>query len=298
MSWENRDYNRSESYGMGGGAGWRSHFDASLGSVTLALIGINVLVFLVDRILEGSLRGNPLSPSQTWGHFSGSTLARGQVWRLVTYQFLHMGFLHLLFNMIGLYVFGHLMERWWSGRRFLVFYLVCGVAGALLFAAVSLMPAIAGTWPATPLVGASAAVLGCIGGSVVRFPRQPMGLMFLPFTFTIGLLGGVWIGLDVLQVVAGGGGAGSAVAHLGGAAAGALLAWRAGLLGWADRLDTTRLREGWAERRREREALREAEEEAEVDRILDKVREHGLHSLSEREKRALRRETDRKRRGG
>ena len=66
-----------------------------------------------------------------WGYFSVTEgIHRFQIWRWLTYQFLHHDFWHLLFNMIGLYFFGPLMERWWGSRRFLGFYLMCGFSAA------------------------------------------------------------------------------------------------------------------------------------------------------------------------
>jgi len=56
-----------------------------------------------------------------------------QVWRLVTYQFLHGSAFHLLANMLGLFFLGPTLERHWGSKRFLVFYLFCGVAGGLSY---------------------------------------------------------------------------------------------------------------------------------------------------------------------
>jgi len=217
MSWENRDYNRAG--GLGGGRGIPG-VSANVPAVTMWLLGINVLVFLVDVILTPSTRGSWASPSLL-GEFSfDQAVAGGQVWRFVTYQFLHAGFFHLLFNMIGLWIFGGLMERWWGSKRFLAFYLLCGVGGAVAYGLVGFVPAVAGVTTQFTLVGASGCVLGCVAGCMVKFPKEPIGLLFIPITFTIFALGAVYIGLDVLNVLAGGLGAGSAVAHLGGAVTG------------------------------------------------------------------------------
>ncbi len=297
MAWESRDYNRGPAWD-GGGGGFRGHIGSSLGPMTLTLLVTNVVVFFVDSILMGSLRGDALAPHY-WGAYD---VARGimgfQVWRVLTYQFLHENVFHLLFNMIGLYIFGRLMEQWWGSRRFLAFYLLSGLAGAILYSLASLVPAVAGTTIHTPVVGASACVMGCVMGCVLRYPREQLGLLFLPFTFTIKILGLFYIGMDLLQVLAGSAGAGGAVAHLGGVAGGALLVTRPGVLGWAERLDVEGVRASIRQRRDDRRRQSERDEEAEVDRILDKVRQNGIHSLSRGEKKALRRSTDRKRRAG
>ncbi len=302
MSYETRDYLRDEESRYGGGGGLRGSFrggvSANLPGMTLWLLIINVLVFLVDSVLTGSARGDALSPTRL-GRFSTEQGVLGfQVWRVVTYQFLHANFLHLLFNMIGLWVFGGMIERWWGSKRFLAFYLLGGVGGALLFALSSAVPAVAQVTPQSTLVGASGCVLGCVAACMVVFPKQPIGLFFIPITFTVFALGAVYIGLDVLQVLAGGGGAGSAVAHLGGAGVGYLLVKNAGWLNFADRMNPQAIQDGWTKGRYEKKVKAERAEAAEVDRILAKVKEKGLHSLSAREKKVLNRDTERKRKAG
>ncbi|MEM7625202.1 MAG: rhomboid family intramembrane serine protease [Planctomycetota bacterium] len=300
MGSENRDYLRQEARRFGGGGyggGGVPGVSANLPPMTLWLLVINVAVFLVDSVLTGSTRGDWASP--TWlGRFSAEQGILGfQAWRILTYQFLHGGFFHLLFNMIGLWIFGRLMEQWWGSKRFLAFYLLCGVGGGLLFAAVSAFPAIAFITPETPLVGASACVLGSVAGCMVKYGREPIGFMFIPITFTILMLGGVYIFLDVLEVLAGGRSAGSAVAHLGGAGVGYLLIQKPKWLDWADRVSPSAIQSSINEGRYEKKRQAEAATEAEVDRILAKVAEKGLQSLTRKEKKTLNQATESKQAG-
>lgn len=300
MGSDNRDYFRQEArrYGGGGiGGGRVPGVSANLPPMTLWLLVINVGVFLVDSVLTGSSRGNWASPNWV-GRFSAEQGILGfQAWRIVTYQFLHAGFLHLLFNMIGLWIFGRLMEQWWGSKRFLAFYLLCGVGGGLLFAAASAFPAIAFITPATPLVGASGCVLGCVAGCMMKYGREQIGFMFIPITFTILMLGGAYIFLDALEVLAGGRSAGSAVAHLGGAIFGFLLVKNARWLDWADRVSPSAIKTGINEGRYEKKRQAEAAAEAEVDRILAKVADKGLQSLTKKEKKAMNQATASKRAG-
>ena len=68
-----------------------------------------------------------------YGNFNVPEGVNGyQFWRLLTYQFLHGGYVHLGMNMMALYVFGPLIEKWWGPKRFLAFYLLCGACGAWL----------------------------------------------------------------------------------------------------------------------------------------------------------------------
>ena len=73
----------------------------------------------------------PMSPLQRWLHFSTKkVIGGGQLWRLVGFQFLHADMTHLLFNMVALFFFGPLVERFLGGKRYLAFYLLCGVFGS------------------------------------------------------------------------------------------------------------------------------------------------------------------------
>ncbi|MEM7576385.1 MAG: rhomboid family intramembrane serine protease [Planctomycetota bacterium] len=301
MSYENRDYLREEARRFGGpgsgGSAFRGGVSANLPPMTLWLLIVNVMVFLVDSILSGSMRGDAAAPTR-WGRFSVEDGVLGfQLWRVLTYQFLHWDFVHLLFNMVGLWIFGGMIERWWGGRRFLAFYLLCGVGGALLFSLSSLFPAVAGVTSASVVIGASGCVLGCVAACMMVFPREQIGLFLIPISFTVFALGAVYIGLDVLNVLVGGNNAGGALAHLGGAATGYVLVKRAGWLRWADTVSVPDVKGAIQEKQRQRASMREALHEQEVDRILAKVKDHGLAALSESEKRVLNADTERKRQG-
>jgi membrane associated rhomboid family serine protease len=303
MAWEDRDYYRGGggggSYGGGGGGAFRGGISANLPPATLWLLIITVAATLVDSVLTGSARGDVASP-RYWGYFSADRAFMDfQVWRPVTYQFLHGGVFHLLFNMIGLWIFGRMMESWWGSKRFVAFYLISGIGGASLFALVSLVEPVAGVRPTTPLIGASGAVLGLVAGCMVKYGRQPIGLLFIPIQFTIFALGAIYIGLDVLNLLAGSAAAGSAVAHLGGALTGFVLIKQPRLLGWADRVRVPAARditEKVDEKRRQRMLDKEHHEQKQVDAILDKVRDQGLQSLTRKEQKTLKQATDRQRR--
>jgi len=105
----------------------------------------------------------------------------------------------------------------------------------------------------------------------------------------------VFLGISVLSVVVGSTNAGGEAAHLGGAALGFLLAAKPGLMAWADRVSPNTFKVKVVTQKKEKAAKREVASEAEIDRILAKVSEQGLQSLTAKEKKALNRETDRKR---
>ena len=99
-------------------------FKELLQSTTNRLVAINIVVFiLIEALFAGERSGFEL---YFWINEDF------QVWQLFSYMFLHAGWSHLAFNMIGLWSFGRVLERVWSGQRFLIFYLICGVGAALL----------------------------------------------------------------------------------------------------------------------------------------------------------------------
>lgn len=146
----------------------------------------------------------------------------------VTSMFLHGSWLHILGNALFLWVFGNNVEDSMSRPRFVVFYLVCGLAAA--GAQIAVAPS-----SAVPMVGASGAISGVLGGYLLLFPRARVNMLFLivifikviPIPAWIVLL--YWIGVQVLSglpQVLGEQGVGSGVAffaHIGGFVAGVVL---------------------------------------------------------------------------
>jgi len=135
-------------------------------------------------------------------------------WTLITYQFLHGGFGHLFFNMIGLYFFGPRLETRLGSRNFVGLYLVSGLVGAIVHILYTLTPISRGGLY-IPMVGASAAVFGVFLAYARYWPRDKILLWFvLPmevrvFVILLTLLS-LWSGLGGLQ------GSVAHFAHLGG----------------------------------------------------------------------------------
>jgi membrane associated rhomboid family serine protease len=141
-----------------------------------------------------------------------------------TAMFLHADLLHLLGNMLFLWIFGNKVEHAMGHVRFLMFYLLCGIAAFF-------SQAIADPHSAYPVIGASGAISGVLGAYLVLFPRaRVLTLVLLPFFVTTlrvpaMLLLLVWFAAQLLGgAAAAGGGAGVAFrAHIGGFVAGLLL---------------------------------------------------------------------------
>lgn len=119
----------------------------------LRLLLANVAVFIIQPFLAGPiLNALVLVP----------VLVPTRPWTILTYQFLHAGFLHLLFNMIALYFFGPRLEDRLGGKHFLAMYLVSGASGAVLSVFT----------PTAAIVGASGAVFGVLLGFARYWPRE------------------------------------------------------------------------------------------------------------------------------
>ncbi len=241
-----------------------------------------------------------------WGHFS---TAKGfipglEVWRFVTFQFLHANFLHLAFNMIGLWFVGGLVEQYLGSKRYAAFYLTCGIFGAVLYLLLNLtgnlfpnakIPGLLFDDTHTPLVGASAGIFGVLMAAAFIAPKARVAILgIIPMRMAHAVY--LFTAISAASLIFGRSNAGGEAAHMGGAIAGFFFIRRAHLLrDFFDIFGDSRGKRGAPSKVvRLRAALLgpAVPDEAEVNRVLDKVRVEGLGSLSENEKRLLRRATE------
>ena len=304
MGWEDRQYNNGH-----GGTGGAMFGRAGGGkSVVTWLLIINCVVFVLDSILTGGTRVPDWMKPYVVGRFTVEEAIEGfQIWRVLTYQFLHGDFMHILFNMIGLFFFGRLLEQWWGSKRFLAFYLLCGVAGVAPYTLIAYLAPNLIVNAGSPelgqysgeiarqigLIGASGAIYGILLGCAVLFPHQEVRLLFPPIPMKMRTLAIVFLTIAVLSILAGSLNTGGELAHLGGAALGFYLVKRPSLLNWVDRLSASAIQDGYTKGRFEKKQKKEEATREEVDRILSKVSEKGIQSLSKREKKILQQDTDR-----
>jgi len=246
----------------------------------------------VVAIAQGAL----VRPIEKWFHFSTrQVLGNAQIWRLVGFQFLHANMYHLLFNMIGLYFFGPLVERYLGGKRYLAFYLLCGIFGALFYLilnlggymatevlGVSSVPGLLVNATGTPLIGASAGVFGVLMAGAFLAPKARV-LLFFVIPMRLSTLAYGLVGISIASILINTRNAGGEAAHLGGAAAGWWFIRHPGslhgLFDFAGRVDPTS--KHFAVRGRTKPRVDS------VDRILDKISREGLQSLTRKEKRIL-----------
>jgi membrane associated rhomboid family serine protease len=107
-------------------------------------------------------------------------VVRGMLWQLITYSFLHLELLHLLFNALALWMFGSQLESDWGSKRFVEYYFFCTVAAALTTVAVSYTHLL-GLSPATPTIGASGGIYGLLVAFGVLYGESEIMMFPLPF---------------------------------------------------------------------------------------------------------------------
>jgi membrane associated rhomboid family serine protease len=161
-------------------------------------------------------------------------------WQLITYMFLHdpSGPFHLIFNMFGLWMFGSTLENLWGPKRFIIFYLICGIgAGFVHLASIAVEMAFLQNGyeqglvtmmelqqkAFTPVMGASGAIMGVFAAFAYTFPNDRMFIFPIPFPIKV-----KWaiLGLVAIDLFSGFSSRQTGVAHfahLGGAAFGIII---------------------------------------------------------------------------
>ena len=187
--------------------------------VTYALIALTVLVFLWRQMAGG---GDDIVFDRHWGVTPGIVAGDGDVWRrfmpFVTYMFLHGGWAHLFGNMLFLWIFGDDIEDAVGHARFLAFYVICGLVGALVYCMFS-------TMPDAPLIGASGAIAGVMGAYLMIRPCAHVRVLVFIRVVAIRAMWVIlaWAALQVWHVLAQPAGDVAWWAHTGGLLAGAAL---------------------------------------------------------------------------
>ncbi len=168
----------------------RDYYGSSLGGafsftpIVKWLIIANVVVFVAELLIVGQVNSGGLFARPFTRHYlvewadldPNHTIYSFQIWRLLTYAFLHdpNGLGHLFFNMLGLFFFGRELENLYGSREFLWFYLGSALGGAILFLFFSLY-----FRDTSPAIGASGAVMGVLMLYALHFPHRQIYIMFL-----------------------------------------------------------------------------------------------------------------------
>ena len=194
--------------------------------LTIALIAANTLIFLYTRLIgaegfEYFIVSYGFIPQRFFegsdmSHLFGVALDSPIMLTPFSSMFMHGGWMHLIGNMLVLWIFGNNIEDYFGPIKFLLFYLLAGIAAVALYSAINLESAI-------PLVGASGAIAGVMGAYMVLHPKAEITVLIIFFfiqfvTLPAKIVLGIWFGLQfVMSFMASGSGGGTAwLAHVGG----------------------------------------------------------------------------------
>jgi len=187
-----------------------------MGPAVFLLLAANVAVFFLQFVLAAFAGGRDVI-GQWFSFVPYFAIERGQLWRFVSYMFLHGDLWHLVFNMLGLWLFGARIEQVWGTRTFTWYYFVSGIGGAIVYGIFSL----AGLAALVPMVGASGAVYGILLAFGLTFPQAVIYVFFfipMPARYAVILFG-------ALALIGFGGANVAHMAHLGGMVTGFLFLW-------------------------------------------------------------------------
>ena len=290
--------------------------------MTKNLLIVNFLAFAATWVLE--LRGIDLTQLLGLHFFLASDF---QIYQFFTYMFLHGGFTHIFFNMFALWMFGSVIERVWGPKKFIFYYIVCGIGAGITqewvqYATYTIegisayqyvsaggvqmtTDAYINLWTT---IGASGAVYGILLAFGMIFPNERLFIIPFPFPIKAKWLIVGYIAIELFSAMTGPGDGVAHMAHLGGMLFGFLLIlyWKKhpsaeGSIGGSGGDIFGNLKKKWKQRKPKdsgntSDGSRNADwnynadkkaTEEEIDRILDKIRKNGYASLTKEEKQFL-----------
>jgi membrane associated rhomboid family serine protease len=270
------------------------------GSVLTRLIYVNLGVFLVVKLVSvfSILANQPFSLTYWLSLPSGLSGLIRRPYTLITYMFLHENFIHILFNLLGLYWFGKLFLYHFEGNKLLSVYLLGGIAGGILYmVSYSVFPVFASVNGL--LLGASAAIMAILVAVAVYDPNREIGLMFIG-NVPLKYVAGFYVLLSILSISTSN--PGGNIAHLGGAAWGWFYIYGLrrgndrgrGLVKFLNKIPgvftrKSKMRVTYKQPPRDDYEYNRQKnlQQEEINRILDKIAKSGYESLTKEEKELL-----------
>ena len=290
-------------------------------SVILWLIGINVALFIIEYLLLPGLNLSDRLIRTPYGIFEASAakyffalwpveMPQFKVWQYLTHLFMHGNFLHIFLNMFGLWMFGTELAQMWGGKRFLTYYLLCGLGAGLTQSLVTYL-----TGDVVPTVGASGAIFGIMTAFGLTFPDRIIFFFFFPMRAKLAVF--VFAAMQLFNGFFGGPTNVAHFAHVGGAVVGYILLKIGGNLtlgGIFDRIPGFRRKSapgprifqagprqpdptvvdvryrdiGGEEPRRQAPPVMDfGDDQSRIDAILDKISRSGYQNLTDEEKTIL-----------
>ena len=275
-------------------------------SILEKLIGLNIVLFILTYLVQTILflMGTKASPLMQWLSFPQELSSFiYKPWSIITYAFMHSGFLHILFNMIILHFGGRIFLTYYSGKRLLNYYIMGAIFGALIYMlSYNLFPAFSSTGNSY-LIGASAAVMAVFIGITTKVPDSQVRL-FLFGNVKLWWIAAFFLITDIIQIPLGN--AGGHLSHLGGAFIGYLYTkqldkgndigkWVENTItainGFFDakpkpkRASKARMKTVYKNKNTTTKThVSKTEKQKKIDEILDKISKSGYESLSKQEK--------------
>ena len=267
---------------------------AGIGGISIIawLLIINIAAAIIQHLIFNNSINDVVNLSK-------DTLFSGQIWRLLTYQFCHGDWGHLLMNMVGLFFVGRMLQQVINQKLILPLYLFAGLAGGICHI---IWGYITSSHP--PVIGASASVLGIVMALTTLIPEQRVTLLFLPVQFKLKYFGWFIIAYNVIflffSLSPGFTGRTAYMAHLGGIAAG----WFFIKIIYPNVKFSSsgKKKKSKAKRSKISEAAEEAIQQKRkketiylnkrVDTILEKINSQGMQSLTDEERKILERSSE------
>ncbi len=207
-------------------------------TAVINLIILNAIVFIAQMMFGGLNTESSVTDLFALHHYKSDEF---KLYQIITHMFMHGGFMHILFNMFALYMFGSTIERIWGPKRFLIFYFICGIGAALvqmgsyayefrnidkMILSFSEVQQYQQILRMNATVGASGAIMGVIAAFGYLFPNTEMLIIPIPIPVKAkwAVLG--FIAIDLFSGIAGRPGDNVAhFAHIGGALTGFLIVY-------------------------------------------------------------------------
>lgn len=265
------------------------------GNPVFFYIGINVLIFVVLTLINIpfflSGKGSIVSDSLIREYVGFPTALEKLPYRfytIITYQFFHGGFFHVLFNMLWLFWMGNIFLDFLKPRQFHFLYLTGGIAGALLYLlAYNVFPVFAPFLAKSTVIGSSASVMAIIVATATLLPDYSMRLLFFG-DVKLKYLAMAYVVMDLIGIASSD--AGASFAHIGGAVMGfAYIKLLKSGVDWSNilkrkpKLKVVKNESGKHGAKKQTDNV----DQEEIDRILDKISKTGYDKLNKQEKETL-----------
>ena len=258
--------------------GYEFSFGGRLTPAVRWLIGINTIIFLFTYFFDIFMPGVGGFIVGLFGLTPGLAVFKFYLWQLVTYLFLHAGIIHILFNMLFLWMFGGPLENIWGTRKFLFYYFVTGIGAGICYIIFAFTTGLGGT-----TIGASGAIFGLLLAFGYLFPDSII-LMFFIFPMKMKYAVIIFAAIEFLMSFHISGVA--HIAHLGGMIFGLIYLrnqpYFDGFLTYYERTKEKRVVKVMKKKKEDFDRT-----QREADKILEKISIHGMDKITPKEKEIL-----------